>query len=95
MRVPAEARGAFGVRPMDRPRGTRFNEIVDGLSQTFALGDAAGGSTRYLVRDLKNPAKAAIDVLMGQPALLEQAWCLVRQRHFFASNDGSTAMRTV
>src|SRR5262249_28766578 len=74
-RTPPSARGAFDVRPSDRPRGTRFAEIQDGLSQTIAMGEAAGGSRQYLVRDLRNPDRAAIDPLTGQEAILEQAWC--------------------
>ncbi len=74
-RVPATVRGPFGVRPVDQPRGTRFVEIQDGLSQTIAIGEAAGGNQRYLVRNLRSPGQAAIDLLTGQPAVLEQAWC--------------------
>jgi prepilin-type N-terminal cleavage/methylation domain-containing protein/prepilin-type processing-associated H-X9-DG protein len=74
-RVPAEVRGPFGVRSADQTRGTRYVEISDGLSQTIAIGDAAGGNPHYLIRDLRNPSQPAIDPLTGQPAVLEQAWC--------------------
>ena len=80
-RVPSTVRGPFGVRPLDQPRGTRFVEIQDGLSQTIAIGEATGGNQRYLVRDLRNPSQPAIDVLTGQPAIIEQAWCASGASH--------------
>jgi prepilin-type N-terminal cleavage/methylation domain-containing protein/prepilin-type processing-associated H-X9-DG protein len=74
-RVPAEVQGVFGIRTFGgAPLGVRLSEIVDGTSSTFAMGDAAGGSTIYPVRDLKNPDRPAIDATTGQTALLEQSW---------------------
>jgi prepilin-type processing-associated H-X9-DG protein len=75
MRTPTEVRGVFGVRLLgDWRSGVRFAEIQDGLSSTLAMGDAAGGSTYYLVRDLKNPDRAVLDVLTGREAVLDQSW---------------------
>ncbi|HLW67616.1 MAG TPA: DUF1559 domain-containing protein [Gemmataceae bacterium] len=71
-RVPPEVRGAFGIRRPDQA-GITLAEITDGTSNTFAIGDAAGGGT-CLVRDLNNPNQAAIDPLTGQPAIIEQSW---------------------
>ncbi len=94
-RIPLQARGVFGVRPLDHPRGMRFAEISDGLSQTIAIGDAAGGNGRYLVRNLRKPGEAVIDPLTGQPALLEQAWCAAGasnpQSPYYSSVFGVTA----
>jgi prepilin-type N-terminal cleavage/methylation domain-containing protein/prepilin-type processing-associated H-X9-DG protein len=75
MRVPGEVAGVFGIRPFGQARlGVRLNEIVDGSSSTFAMGDAAGGSSFYPVRDLRHPDRPAIDASTGQTALLEQSW---------------------
>ena len=74
-KVPLETRGVFGVRPSDQARaGVRLAEIRDGTSSTFAMGDATGGSSVYLVRDLNNPNQPAIDPLTGGPTPVEQSW---------------------
>jgi prepilin-type processing-associated H-X9-DG protein len=52
----------------------RVSEITDGLSNTLAMGDAAGGSQRYLVRDLQSPDRAAINPLTGGPVAIDQSW---------------------
>lgn len=74
-RIPREARGVFHVATPETVRnGVRLEEISDGTSTTFALGDAAGGNPKYLIRDLKNPSQAVIDLGTGMPALAEQSW---------------------
>jgi prepilin-type N-terminal cleavage/methylation domain-containing protein/prepilin-type processing-associated H-X9-DG protein len=74
-RIPAEVRGVFNIRPSGEVRpGVRILDITDGTSTTFAMGEAAGGSSRYPVRDLMNPSQPALDPLTAQPALLEQSW---------------------
>lgn len=77
-RIPPAARGPFGVM-LKGPDGTatgatRITDVGDGTSSTFALGEAAGGSVRYPVRDLKDPTKPAVDPFTGQTALLDQSW---------------------
>ena len=52
----------------------RLEDLMDGSSNTMALGDAAGGSPRYLARDLANPSQPAIDPLSGSPTPLDQSW---------------------
>jgi prepilin-type processing-associated H-X9-DG protein len=74
-RIPPMVRGVFNIRPPGELRpGVRLLDISDGTSTTFAMGEAAGGSPMYLVRDLNDPTRPAVDPLTGQPAMLEQSW---------------------
>jgi prepilin-type N-terminal cleavage/methylation domain-containing protein/prepilin-type processing-associated H-X9-DG protein len=74
-RVPVEVRGVFGIRPPDRVNsGVRIANITDGTSHTLAMGDAAGGSSKYLAADLNNPNQPAIHALTGGTVQLEQSW---------------------
>ncbi|MDB5309081.1 MAG: xcpT 9 [Gemmataceae bacterium] len=76
--VPVAARGPFGTAPRGSDGTvtgtTRLLDVTDGTSETFALGEAAGGSTRFPVRSLADPTQTASDPFTGQPALLDQAW---------------------
>jgi prepilin-type processing-associated H-X9-DG protein len=38
------------------------------------MGEAAGGNSYYLVRDLNNPSQPVINSLSGQLAQVEQSW---------------------
>jgi prepilin-type N-terminal cleavage/methylation domain-containing protein/prepilin-type processing-associated H-X9-DG protein len=74
-RIPLVVRGVFHIRPPDEVRpGVRLTDITDGTSTTFAMGDAAGGSPSYPVRNLAGPSTPVTDPLTGQPAVLEQSW---------------------
>jgi prepilin-type processing-associated H-X9-DG protein len=53
---------------------TTMAEITDGSSNTFAMGDAAGGSPVYLAADLNNPSQPVLETLTGQPVKIEQSW---------------------
>jgi prepilin-type processing-associated H-X9-DG protein len=72
-RVPAEVRGVFGVGASEAD-GVRIAQILDGTSNTLALGDAAGGTSYYRVRNLADPAQLSISLATGQPAEIEQSW---------------------
>ena len=76
-RVPAAVRGPFAVAVRDGPRvakgTTTLLDVADGTANTFAAGEAAGGTRRYPVRNLNNTQPAA-DPFTGGPALIEQAW---------------------
>lgn len=73
-RIPPTVRGMFHIRPPGVPQsGSRLADITDGTSTTIALGDAAGGTQRYLVRDLQQPDRPAVD-LAGQTIPIEQSW---------------------
>jgi prepilin-type processing-associated H-X9-DG protein len=77
-KVPPAARGPFGIANRDGDgtvTGTiRLTDVTDGTSATFALGEAAGGSAKFPIRDLNNPSRTASDPFTGRPALLEQCW---------------------
>jgi prepilin-type N-terminal cleavage/methylation domain-containing protein/prepilin-type processing-associated H-X9-DG protein len=72
-KVPIQARGVFNVRPPFDP-GLQLIHISDGLSNTIAMGEAAGGSPVFLVRDLNNPTQPAIDPLTGTVVWIDQSW---------------------
>jgi prepilin-type N-terminal cleavage/methylation domain-containing protein/prepilin-type processing-associated H-X9-DG protein len=71
-RAPQEVRGVFDGRAPGP--GVRLAEMTDGTSNTIALGDAAGGSSAYPVRDLRHPDQTVADGLTGQTARLDQSW---------------------
>ena len=77
-KVPLSVRGPFGLAIREDGKVvsgcTRFVDIGDGTSSTFAMGEAAGGSSKFPVRDLDDPTRAVSDPFTGQPALMEQCW---------------------
>lgn len=74
-RVPMQVRGAFGVQPPEEAhQGVSLQHIGDGTSHTFAIGEAAGGTTGLFVRSLSDPNQMAIDATTGQPAIIDQSW---------------------
>jgi prepilin-type N-terminal cleavage/methylation domain-containing protein/prepilin-type processing-associated H-X9-DG protein len=85
--IPPIAKGLFNevligsiVSPSGGPsvsipqQSVRFANIIDGLSSTIAVGEAAGGNPYYLVADLNNLSQPVIDPFTGRPAIMEQAW---------------------
>lgn len=74
-KTPGLVRGAFDIRPPEKAHaGIRLTDIIDGASQTFAMGEAAGGTPGLYVRSLANPNQPAIDPETGGPAIIEQSW---------------------
>jgi len=68
-RVPPQARGVFDVNSR-----TRIAHIIDGTSHTFAIGEGAGNSPRYLIRHYYADTSAATDLFPGQSPLIDQSW---------------------
>jgi prepilin-type processing-associated H-X9-DG protein len=76
-KTPLPVRGVFGVFSSSGAHaGVSLVQIANGngAGNTIALGDAAGGTTTFRVRDLGDPNKPAIDVTTGQDALIDQSW---------------------
>jgi prepilin-type N-terminal cleavage/methylation domain-containing protein/prepilin-type processing-associated H-X9-DG protein len=81
--IPTQARGLFDIVPADNAANgnwltpqvrIRLTDITDGLSTTFAIGEAAGGNQYYLVADYQNPTQAVIEPFWNGPVKMDQAW---------------------
>jgi prepilin-type N-terminal cleavage/methylation domain-containing protein/prepilin-type processing-associated H-X9-DG protein len=73
--MPTQVRGVFGIRGSGEINdGVRLLQITDGTSNTLAMGDATGGNSYYLVRDMSNPTQPATQTLTGQKIAIEQSW---------------------
>jgi prepilin-type processing-associated H-X9-DG protein len=85
----------FGILPTVDTPGVRLTDISDGTSSTFLIGEAAGGTPRFLCRDPSNPSQPAINGLTGEPAIIEQAWAAASvtepSRPWYGSIFGVTA----
>jgi prepilin-type N-terminal cleavage/methylation domain-containing protein/prepilin-type processing-associated H-X9-DG protein len=69
VQTPAVARGVFDVNTR-----TRIADIADGTSNTFAMGEGAGGTFRYLVRRFYSDATPDPDPVTGEPRIVDQSW---------------------
>lgn len=74
-KIPLQLRGVFNIRNSGRgSNGVRIDDISDGTSNTFAMGEATGGSPLYLARDLANGNIPSINPYTGQNTMLDQSW---------------------
>ena len=88
-RIPPAARGLFNISQANNDVGAggeiawqaatpqfrvRFTDISDGLSSTFALGEAAGGNSYFAIVDVNNPGQPATEPFINGPAPADQAW---------------------
>ncbi len=107
--IPPQARGIFNESQYGSivfPQGgglwsnipqqaVRFASITDGLSNTFAIGEAAGGNSYYVVADINNLSQSAVEPFINGPAKMDQAWGAASvgdtQHPWYASILGVTA----
>jgi prepilin-type processing-associated H-X9-DG protein/prepilin-type N-terminal cleavage/methylation domain-containing protein len=67
--VPPSARGVFDVNTR-----TKIADILDGTSNTFAVGEGAGGTPRYGIRRWYTDTTQAQGMLPGQSNFIDQSW---------------------
>jgi prepilin-type N-terminal cleavage/methylation domain-containing protein/prepilin-type processing-associated H-X9-DG protein len=107
--VPLQARGLFNEEQYGnllQPQGgapwvpipqqpVSFAGITDGLSNTIAVGEAAGGNSYYVVGDINNLSQPAVEPFINGPAPMDQAWSAASmgdyQHPWYASILGVTA----
>jgi prepilin-type N-terminal cleavage/methylation domain-containing protein/prepilin-type processing-associated H-X9-DG protein len=94
--LPPAARGVFDVNTR-----TRIADITDGTSNTFAIGEGAGGNPRYVIRLYYPDTTPYPDPLTGRPRVADQSWAagalstqaLNSTEFHFGSTLGITAVR--
>jgi prepilin-type N-terminal cleavage/methylation domain-containing protein/prepilin-type processing-associated H-X9-DG protein len=67
--VPAVARGVFDVNTQ-----TRIADVTDGLSNTFAMGDAAGGNARFFARQTWDATTPSVNATSGDFNRIDGGW---------------------
>jgi prepilin-type N-terminal cleavage/methylation domain-containing protein/prepilin-type processing-associated H-X9-DG protein len=69
VQIPFAFRGVFDVNTR-----TRFADITDGTSTTFAMGEGAGGNPRYGIRRFYTDTAPAENLFPGQSTHIDQSW---------------------
>jgi prepilin-type N-terminal cleavage/methylation domain-containing protein/prepilin-type processing-associated H-X9-DG protein len=108
-RIPPQAKGLFNEAlfgSLAYTRGgrtgffmpqqaVRFASVTDGLSNTFAVGEAAGGNSYYVVADIRNLSQPVVEPFINGPATMDQAWAAASmgdyQHPWYAGILGVTA----
>jgi prepilin-type processing-associated H-X9-DG protein len=67
--IPSAGRGAFDVNTK-----TRLDDIIDGTSHTFAIGEGAGGNSRFGYRRFYTDTSPATGLFPGQTPYIDQSW---------------------
>lgn len=88
--IPLQVRGLFNISQANftiDPTGQvdwvitpqfviPLSSITDGLSNTIAIGEGAGGNPAYPVEDLNNPGNPVTEPFVNGPAIMDQAWAV-------------------
>ncbi len=69
VQLPPGGRGVFDVNTR-----TRLIQIIDGTSQTFAVGEGAGGNARFRFRRYWPDTTPATNLFPGQSPFVDQSW---------------------
>lgn len=80
---PGAFRGAFEINV-----GTRLAEIIDGTSNTIAMGEGAGNNRRYLARQTYSATTPRNHPVTGQPIAIDQAWAVGSTNNVFFHSAG-------
>ncbi len=67
--VPPGGRGAFDINTH-----TKIADILDGASNTFAMGEGAGGTPKYGIRRWYPDTMQAQNLFPGQSPYMDQSW---------------------